>query len=163
MRSGWLLDMYRKLVPEKTMTKMGNIKATLEELLARANSNVKVHRKQVESKLQCACVRWFRYQYPKLSHALFSVPNGAYFAAKGKMEGARMKAEGLLPGVSDMILLQHSGIYGALLIEFKTKQGRQNDAQKQWQKKVEKDGYKYVIVRSLEEFQNAVNSYLEKR
>lgn len=137
-----------------------SIETTFEELLKRANRDVKHRRTQVESKLQCACVRWFRYQYPKLSHALFSVPNGAYFAAKGAMEGARMKAEGLLPGVSDMILLQHSGIYGALLIEFKTKQGRQNDAQKQWQQKMERDGYKYVIVRSLEEFQDAVNSYL---
>ena len=32
----------------------------------------------IESKIQQACVRWFRLQYPKYAGNLFSVPNGGY-------------------------------------------------------------------------------------
>jgi hypothetical protein len=33
--------------------------------------------KHDESALQTACVRWFRFSYPKLALLLFSIPNGA--------------------------------------------------------------------------------------
>ena len=56
-----------------------------------------------EHRLQCACVKWFRIQYPKLHYILFAVPNA------GKRDpriGAYMKEEGLLPGAPDLILLK---------------------------------------------------------
>jgi hypothetical protein len=139
-----------------------DVKRSLEEILAQANKGAekKSKRVQSESRLQSACVRWFRMQYPHLRHALFAVPNGAYFANRGAIEGARMKAEGLLPGVADLILLHYSGRCGALLIEMKTKTGRQAKTQKEWQQLMERDGYKYVVCRSLEEFIDAVKSYL---
>lgn len=110
-----------------------------------------------EHKLQAACVRWYRLQYPKLKHNLFSVPNGG---KRDAVTAAKMKEEGALAGVADLILLKSNRFYGALLIEMKTKTGRQSDSQKEWEQNIINDGYKYVVVRSLEEFQREVRQYL---
>ena len=42
----------------------------------------------------------------------------------------------------------------------KTKKGSQSDAQKEWQQKIINDGYNYVVVRSLEDFQSTIKEYL---
>lgn len=110
-----------------------------------------------EHRLQCACVRWFRLQYPKMKHNLFAVPNG------GKRDAgtaAKLKEEGALAGVADLILLYPNRFYGALLIEMKTKDGKQSEYQKDWQAKITNDGYKYIVVRSLESFQQEIKNYL---
>lgn len=110
-----------------------------------------------EHRLQSACVRWFRYQYPNLAHSLFAVPNGG---RRDATTGARLKDEGVLAGVSDLVLLQLRGGSGAMLIEMKTRSGRQAPTQKEWQRKVEADGYRYVVIRSLDEFITEVQKYL---
>ena len=58
--------------------------------------------KHIESRLQIACVRWFRMAYPKYKLMLFSVPNGG---KRTLMEAIIMKNEGVVSGVSDLILL----------------------------------------------------------
>ena len=45
-------------------------------------------------------------------------------------------------------------------IEFKTAKGKQSQEQKDFQKMFEAAGYKYIIVRSLEEFQQEMNEYV---
>ena len=92
-----------------------------------------------------------------MAHSLFAVPNGG---RRDATTGARLKDEGVLAGVSDLVLLQKRGESGALLIEMKTRTGRQAPTQKEWQQKVEADGYKYVVCRSLDEFIKAVTDYL---
>lgn len=115
--------------------------------------------RDLEHRLQCACVRWFRLAYPQHHHNLFAVPNGGY---RTPATAAKIKAEGALPGVSDLILLIARGGYHGLLIEMKTDKGRQSEAQREWQRKIEADGYKYVVVRSIEEFIKVVNDYLNE-
>lgn len=110
-----------------------------------------------EHHLQCNCVKWFRLQYPRMKHNLFAVPNGGLRKAS---EAAKFKAEGVLAGVSDLILLRRNSEYGGLLIEMKTRKGVQADSQKEWQKKITEDGYKYVVCRSLDDFMREVNEYL---
>ena len=110
-----------------------------------------------EHRIQSACVRWFRLQYPKMKHNLFSVPNGG---KRDAVTGAKLKEEGALAGVADLILLKSHRFYGALLIELKTSKGSQSDSQKEWQDKITKDGYKYVVIRSLDEFMQVVKQYL---
>ena len=130
---------------------------TFDEMMA---MQPKTRRKprDLEHKLQAACVRWFRLQYPKMKHNLFAVPNGS---KRDVIIGAKLKEEGVLAGVADLILLKSNRFYGALLIEMKTPEGRQSDTQKEWQQKITDDGFKYVIVRSLEDFQREVKQYLE--
>lgn len=110
-----------------------------------------------EHRIQTAMVGWFRMQYPKMQHNLFAVPNGG---RRDAITGTILKAEGVLAGVADLILLKSNRNYGALLIETKTRKGKQRDTQKEWESKITKDGYKYVIVRSLDDFMREVKSYL---
>lgn len=115
-----------------------------------------------EHRLQCACVRWFALQYPEYRGLLFAVPNGGN---RDKVTGAMMKAEGVTAGVADLLLLvprlpNWEMNCHALAIEMKTEKGRQSPAQKEWQKKVEAQGYKYIVVRSLDQFITEINSYL---
>ena len=114
-----------------------------------------------EHRLQCACVRWFRLQYPQLSRLLFAVPNGG---ARDAVTGARLKDEGVVAGVADLILLTPSadGSAHALCLELKTASGRQSDSQREFQAAASAAGNRYVIIRSLDEFIDEVNRHLGK-
>ncbi|MBQ8051657.1 MAG: VRR-NUC domain-containing protein [Bacteroidaceae bacterium] len=138
---------------------MAKFSKRFQELLARTNAEQPRKRpSDEEHRIQCACVRWFRYQYPTLRHNLFAVPNGG---RRDLVTGAKMKAEGVLAGVADLILLKSNNHYGALLIEMKTRTGRQADTQRDWQRRIEQDGYKYVICRSLDDFIREITTYLD--
>lgn len=110
-----------------------------------------------EHRIQCACVNWFRLQYPDHASALFAVPNGG---RRDRVSGAKLKAEGVLPGVSDLILLLPRGRHHGLLIEMKTERGKQSQAQRDWQRDMVHRGYKYLVIRSIDEFIDMVTDYL---
>lgn len=112
----------------------------------------------IESELQKSCVRWFGYQYPEYTLLLFAVPNGGKRNAK---EAARLKAEGVRPGVTDLILLVPRGGFPALCIELKTKRGKASDLQTEWQEAARKAGSKVITIRSIDEFINEINEYLK--
>ena len=115
--------------------------------------------RSLEHNLQTRCVRWFRLQYPNMRHNLFAVPNGGY---RTKTTAAQLKEEGQLAGVADLILLRRKGKCGALLLEAKVKGNYQSDAQREWQRLIEADGYEYRVFRSLEEFSAIVNNYIDR-
>jgi len=104
-----------------------------------------------ECKLQSECFIWHWNNFPEQRGLLFMNHN----TPKDARNGAILKGMGLVKGVADMTYLSD---FGAILIEFKTEEGKQSKDQKEWQKIVEYAGYKYVIVRSLKHFQNLVTS-----
>lgn len=111
-----------------------------------------------EHRIQAACVRWFRMAHPQLAPRLFAVPNGG---RRDGITGARLKEEGVLAGVADLVLLVPNAKYHALLIEMKTPKGRQSDSQRAWQRAVAgNEDYLYVVCRSLEEFMKKIEEYL---
>jgi hypothetical protein len=97
-------------------------------------------------------------QYRPLSNLLIAVPNGG---SRNAREAAILKAEGVTPGVSDLILLVPAGDFHSLCIELKTGKGRQTELQKQWQQDAGRHGNRYVVCRSFEEFKEQINSYLK--
>lgn len=113
--------------------------------------------RHVESHIQRNCVSWFRLAYRDLSRCIFAIPNGMRTSAT---QGRILKAEGMLAGVSDLILMVPCKGYHALCVELKTEKGRQSDSQKAFQKAVEAQGYKYIIVRSFDDFRKQVTEYL---
>ena len=115
---------------------------------------------QSESQIQQDCLKWFAAQYPVLSQEgmLFHIPNEGI--RLGGM-GARMKREGIVKGVADLFLCIARGGYHGLFIEMKKPGNYQSVEQKEWQRNVEKHGYKYVVCKSLEEFKEIVSSYLK--
>ena len=116
--------------------------------------------RQEEHKIQCAIVKWFYYAYPQYRGGLFfAVPNGGH---RNIQTAARLKAEGVTAGVSDLMLFVARHGFHALCIEVKTIVGRQSMNQKNWQAKVEAQGFKYAVVRSLEDFAGLVLWYLNE-
>lgn len=116
------------------------------------------HQGHAEDDLQMQCVRWFRLQYPQLARLLHHSPNGGRRDAR---EGARFKQMGTQAGFPDLILLVASQGYHALLLELKTRTGRQQDSQKEYQQLAEAQGYRYVVIRSLDAFMDEVNTYMK--
>lgn len=100
-----------------------------------------------EDQLQAECFQWHWNNFPKERGLLFHVNQ----KARNAIEGNRMKAMGVVPGVSDLIWLSPLGI---IFIEMKTEKGMQSDDQKRFQIQVENLGHKYIICRSFSQFQN---------
>ena len=103
-----------------------------------------------EFKLQAECFRYHWNEWPQERGRLFTVNNNS----GGKFEGAIMKAMGVVAGVADMMYLSDAGL---IALEFKTPTGRQSPAQKEWQAVIEAVGYRYVIIRTFEEFKQTLN------
>lgn len=132
---------------------------TLEQLRQLNNRTApRRHPDDLEHRLQCACVNWFNIQFPSRRGLLFAVPNGG---RRDAVTGAKLKAEGVVSGVSDLILLEPNGLFTSLCIEMKTPVGRQSTSQRTWQRLVEHHCAKYVVCRSLAEFIREINDYLK--
>lgn len=113
-----------------------------------------------ESKIQASCVAWMHNTYPEYRGLYFAVQNENSRADSNASTGAIRRSMGVVKGVSDTILFLARGEYHALCVEFKTDIGRQSDAQRLWQSKVETQGFRYEVVRSLEEFKRLIVEYL---
>jgi hypothetical protein len=92
-----------------------------------------------ESLMQQDCVKWFRLQYKR--EVLFSVPNGAHIAGTTKKQIAMrrgfLEKEGLLKGVSDLILVCDKGVF---FLEAKLKGNYQSQEQRLFQAMVDTEG-----------------------
>ncbi|MES5135886.1 VRR-NUC domain-containing protein [Prevotella amnii] len=132
---------------------------TLEEMIAKKKATTRKRPSDEEHRIQCSCVRWFNLKHRKLKGRLFAVPNGG---KRDALTGAKLKAEGVVAGVADLILLVPNRFYGALLVEMKTLTGRQSKSQKDWEQIItsERD-YKYVVCHSLDDFIREVDDYLK--
>lgn len=126
--------------------------------------------RNLESKLQQSCVKWFRLQYPDHANLLFAIPNGGH---RNIITAKRLKAEGVLPGVADLFLavpvskplltpkgLDYFPMHG-LFIEMKYGKGKQTESQIRFMYAVQERSYEYVVCNSFESFQDAVRNYLK--
>lgn len=114
--------------------------------------------KHEEDDIQEAFFRAARMTFPKLDRLLFAVPNGG---KRNSREAARMKRQGVTPGVSDIICLVPNNKYSFLCMETKTEDGTQTDHQKEFQWQVEESGGLYVIFRSASEGIQLLKDYLQ--
>lgn len=112
--------------------------------------------REIEHNIQCACVRWFRYQYPE--HIIYAIPNGG---ARNVIVASKMKAEGVLAGVPDLCVPIARQCYNALYIEMKNgKKGVLSDNQKKVIEKLEESGNKVVVCRSFDDFMKEITNYI---
>jgi hypothetical protein len=117
-----------------------------------SNRNEKIMK---ESAIQQACYMWFNNTFCLKHHEprllMFSVPNEGT-SAKEQMY---KKAVGMLPGVSDTIIIVPGKV---VFCEFKDDKGRQGPKQIEFEERVKKLGYDYWIIRSLEDFKLKIES-----
>jgi hypothetical protein len=114
------------------------------------------------SRLQKACVKWFRYQYPEYRLLFMKINNDLPINDKDlriKIYN-RLKEEGLLEGAPDHFLAVGNSIYNGLFIEFKWDKDRLRKKQVDVIRSLEEGNYRCVVVRSLDEFIEIVDEYL---
>lgn len=131
----------------------------------------KKKREDHEHELQSACILWFRYQYPKYKKLCFAIPNGGSRSKKTfenktgqkvtySPEAQRMKKEGLVPGVCDLFLSIPRGKYHGLYLETKWGKNSLSEDQQDFITEVIAQGYKAIVYRSLDQFMQEINNYL---
>jgi hypothetical protein len=108
-----------------------------------------------ESKLQSACVKWFRLQYP--NELIFAIPNGE---KRSKITASILKGQGVLSGVYDLMLMCSRKGWHGLFIEIKFGKNNLTDNQKVFKGKATDAGYLCVECWTFEQFQQQVEHYL---
>lgn len=106
-----------------------------------------------EDKIQHDCYMWHYSTFPDQRGLLCYNLNNS----RNKIQAMMDKGKGLQKGRSDMVFYWKGT---ATMIEFKTKDGYQSKEQKEWQSRIERAGFKYYIVRSLEEFKGLITKII---
>lgn len=110
--------------------------------------------------------------YLQMAHPdvlFWSTPNGARLASgKDKRLAAirmnALKAEGLLPGVSDLIIFEPRGGYSAMFLEMKKRDGGAASENQEWfLREVEKRGGYGVVAHGFDEAKEVIDDYLNGR
>lgn len=114
--------------------------------------------KTLESQLQQSCIRIFRIRWRKYENRLFAIPNGG---KRNPITAHFLKMEGVMAGVPDLFLSIPKGSYGGLFIEMKAATGNLTPYQQAFIKEHEGD-YKCVVCRSVNQFLEAVEAYLNE-
>ncbi|NPA64464.1 MAG: VRR-NUC domain-containing protein [Epsilonproteobacteria bacterium] len=116
--------------------------------------------KPSEHEEQSKFVRWCRLN----KIPVFSIPNGFWLPIKNKVIAAKyvakLKREGLSPGVPDLFIPIPNAGYHGLFIEMKVGGGYLRDEQKQWIRQLNERGYKAVVCYSANEAMKELEEYL---
>ena len=113
-----------------------------------------------EGRIQSECVKIAWNEYPKTRGLYYAIPNENSRVDSNSATGALRRSMGVVAGCADTFLAMARGGYFGLYIEFKSQEGRQREEQKVFQQRVEKQGYKYVVVHSVEEWRKEWDGYL---
>ena len=96
--------------------------------------------------------------YPKV--LVFAVPNGGW---RDKREAARLKDEGVLAGVFDLVVLEARGGYHGALIEMKRADGGAglSPEQARFRARARRNGYKTIVGNGADHAWRQLEEYLE--
>ena len=110
-----------------------------------------------ENKIQFDIVMWFNNSFclknDKQRGLIFAVPNGG---TRNIKEAMVLKSTGVLAGVSDLIVILPNG--KLIFVEVKKENGKQSDKQKDFEDRVNKLGYDYWLVYSLNDFKEIIKN-----
>lgn len=117
----------------------------------------KLSNRHLESRMQQALVKWFRYQHKVYKRLLFAIPNGG---ERSTVEAAIMQGEGVEPGVPDLHLAVARGGYFGLYMELKVLPNDLDPDQIDMMDRLTKQGYLCQPVYTLDQGLLCVNDYL---
>ena len=81
---------------------------------------------------------------------------------RNKVVAGKLKAEGVAPGMPDILIASQNGGYPALFIEMKHGKGRLTDSQKTIKQQLESEGYLVKVCYSWQEAKAEVEAYFWK-
>jgi hypothetical protein len=102
---------------------------------------------RTEHEEQRELVSWFRQTYDGVK--IYAIPNGGY---RGKAAAGRLKAEGVLSGVSDL----HVPAWNLWIEMKREKGGRLSQEQKDWREYVESIGHTFILGNGFEDAKNKI-------
>jgi hypothetical protein len=108
---------------------------------------------------QVAFVRWFRLQFPGV--LIFSVPNGSHLAgtiAQRAAQVARLKAEGMLPGVPDLEIPE----WGCYVEMKRVRRGKLSAEQVRIHDALRRAGKRVIVAKGWEDAADQVRSFRRK-
>jgi len=114
-----------------------------------------------EHEEQATFVDWLQLAHPDV--LFHSIPNGAQFAGDLKrrvQQINKLKAEGLLPGTSDLLIAEPRGIYHGAYVEMKSERGTLSENQRWFLAEAEKRGYYTIIAHGFETAKEMAETYL---
>lgn len=118
-----------------------------------ASSELKI---PLESTEQIKLVGRTRTFYPDV--IVFAVPNGGL---RNKREAVRLKAEGVLKGVPDLVFAEPRGRYHGLYVEMKRRKGSAvTEDQRKLHRRLRRKGYKVMIGYGVDDVWDEVEAYL---
>ena len=128
-----------------------------------------------ESAEQASVIQWW-VAYARTKgldeRLLFSVPNGSVLAGDARRRGiqmARLKREGLRPGVPDLMLARpkysglpgaSTGLFAGLFVEMKRRGGKPSKHQVEYADLLRRSGYNVVIAQGFDEAVRAIRAYI---
>ena len=110
-----------------------------------------------ESADQIKFVNRVKHFYPDV--LIFAVPNGG---GRSAQEATKLKEEGVLAGVPDLVIAKSKGVYNGLYIEMKRRVGgRVSDEQSAILSQLVKEGYAAAVANGVEEAWQIFEKYME--
>jgi hypothetical protein len=109
---------------------------------------------------QAALFNWLRVRHPVAAGLAYHVPNGGH---RVKAVAAKLKAQGVKAGVSDIVLPMARGGFFGLYIEFKASAPHSavvSQSQRDFLHDVQQQGYKAVVCRGMDEAIKVIDAYL---
>src|SRR5262245_1913538 len=130
-----------------------------EELLAKLGVKRRAKPRELERPHQVALIKWVRAvqdAYPVLK-LLYAVPNGG---DRNLRVARKLKAEGVLSGVSDLCLPAARRGYHGLYLEMKSEEGVATEEPKQFLRGVSAERYGAVIAQGMDEARETLEWYI---
>lgn len=112
-----------------------------------------------EHNSQRLLVAWFRDRYPHLAAVFFAIPNGG---ARDPATGRKLKEEGALKGIPDLMLAVPRNGKAGLFLEMKTHTGTVAKDQRAAHEALREQGYAVEVARGYEAAKAVILSYLEE-
>lgn len=105
---------------------------------------------------QCAYFRWLAWAYPNV--IAFAIPNGGL---RDKRVAAKLRDEGVKPGIPDIMLAEPVGAWPGLFVEMKSKRGVVSPAQKLMIARLRQKGYKVEVAYGWTEAKDVTERYFK--
>lgn len=112
-----------------------------------------------EDNEQKALFQWAKTQREPEYKWLFHIPNGG---KRDKREAARLKAQGVKPGVSDLFLPVPRGGKHGLWIEMKANSNKPTEKQQLWLDDMEKQGFEVAVCWTWMEARDVLKRYISQ-
>lgn len=116
--------------------------------------------RDLEHKEQVAVIQWWAHAHKKYGlpeFALFAIPNGGH---RHMLTAVRLKAEGVRPGIPDLMLAVAKGSYSGVFIEMKSTEGVESVVQKEIRTWLNGQKFHSLVCYGAQEAIDAIKFYL---